>query len=36
MVIEGIKGIGYRGDIGIDDVNIIIGVCSGLLLFIYY
>ncbi|XP_078334103.1 MAM and LDL-receptor class A domain-containing protein 1-like [Crassostrea virginica] len=29
VVIEGTKGTGYRGDIGIDDVNITTGACSG-------
>jgi hypothetical protein len=30
VVIEGTKGPGYRGDIGIDDVNITAGACRGL------
>ena len=28
-MIEGIRGVGYRGDIAIDDIAIVDGPCGG-------
>ena len=29
VVIEGVRGVSYRGDIAIDDTNVTVGACSG-------
>ena len=32
IVLEGVRGVSYRGDIAIDDTNVIAGTCHGMFL----
>ena len=34
IVFEGVRGTSYRGDIGLDDISVTEGSCSGLYLFL--
>jgi hypothetical protein len=36
VIIEGTRGIGYRGDIAIDDITIQSGACGSKCVYIYY
>ena len=32
VIVEGVRGSGYKGDIAVDDLNIVDGPCAGKLL----